>query len=569
MPTGKPTKLKPCKICGELFLPEKPSSRICSKQHITQCPICGKEMVWNTTRKVEPCSKECRKELTKRNNIAKYGVAHPMQSKEVQQHHKQAMLDKYGVESPLQSEEIKQRAVATNQERFGTDWALGSEEVRQKSKDTMEKKYGGRTTLESAELVRKVRATNQERYGYTIASKSEEVKQHTRETNRQRYGVENPMQCPEIAKQVSDTRKEKMDEILAKCKSTWIDTLGVDNPSRSPVVIDKITETFLQRYGVKRAIHVPEFREKMIHTMMERYGSPYYCMTEDYKSDSHFRISKVNKDFASRLDNLGIQYEFEYRIGMKSYDIRLTDSDTLIEIDPTYTHNIIGNHWNRNGLDENYHRDKSRQAEDSGYRCIHVFDWDDKSKIINMITSKKRLYARQLDIWKLNVDVVNKFLNEHHLQGACRGQLLCLGLVKDGEVYQVMTFGKSRYNKNYYIELLRLCTKTGYTVVGGASKLFKFATENYGLHSIISYCDRSKFSGSVYTQIGMKFSHETPPQEIWSKGDKKITANLLRQRGYDQLFGTNYGKGTSNDQLMLENGWLPVYDCGQAVYEYK
>lgn len=47
-----------------------------------------------------------------------------------------------------------------------------------------------------------------------------------------------------------------------------------------------------------------------------------------------------------------------------------------------------------------------------------------------------------------------------------------------------------------------------------------------------------------------------------------ITNNLLLQRGYDQLFGTDFGKGTSNEQLMIENGWLPVYDCGQVVYQY-
>ena len=67
----------------------------------------------------------------------------------------------------------------------------------------------------------------------------------------------------------------------------------------------------------------------------------------------------------------------------------------------------------------------------------------------------------------------------------------------------------------------------------------------------------------------MHLIRTTPPQEIWSRGNQKITANLLRQRGYDQLFKTDYGKGTSNEQLMIENGWLPVYDCGQAVYEFK
>lgn len=64
-------------------------------------------------------------------------------------------------------------------------------------------------------------------------------------------------------------------------------------------------------------------------------------------------------------------------------------------------------------------------------------------------------------------------------------------------------------------------------------------------------------------------SRNTAPTKVWSKWDSKITDSLLRQRGYDQLFGTDYGKGTSNEALMLEHGWLPVYDCGQAVYEWK
>lgn len=53
------------------------------------------------------------------------------------------------------------------------------------------------------------------------------------------------------------------------------------------------------------------------------------------------------------------------------------------------------------------------------------------------------------------------------------------------------------------------------------------------------------------------------PSCNWSKGKEKITNNLLLQRGYDQLFNANYGKGTSNRSLMIQNGWVEVYDCGQ------
>ena len=53
------------------------------------------------------------------------------------------------------------------------------------------------------------------------------------------------------------------------------------------------------------------------------------------------------------------------------------------------------------------------------------------------------------------------------------------------------------------------------------------------------------------------------------KTQKHITDNLLRQRGYDQLFNTSYGKGSSNEKLMLENGFVEIYDAGQATYIYK
>ena len=66
----------------------------------------------------------------------------------------------------------------------------------------------------------------------------------------------------------------------------------------------------------------------------------------------------------------------------------------------------------------------------------------------------------------------------------------------------------------------------------------------------------------------MTLKQVTPPAKVWSKGANYITDNYLRSRGYDQIFKTNFGKGTSNEQLMIENGWLPVYDCGQKVFEY-
>ena len=53
------------------------------------------------------------------------------------------------------------------------------------------------------------------------------------------------------------------------------------------------------------------------------------------------------------------------------------------------------------------------------------------------------------------------------------------------------------------------------------------------------------------------------------KTKQHITDNLLNQRGFDQLFGTDFGKDFSNKELMLDNNFVEIYDAGQASYVYK
>ena len=360
------------------------------------------------------------------------------------------------------------------------------------------------------------------------------AKEKTRRRNREKYGVDHPMQNPEVQKHFHDAMEDK--------------------------------------YGVRHALQIPgkinQQQSAAYATNMKNNGVPYACMLPQCISAQGNIVSHLNTQFANRLKEQGLAVSLEKRINNMSYDICIEETKTLIELNPSYTHSIVPNHWGTS-RDKYYHRDKSLNATKEGYRCIHVFDWDNTDKIIESLSPKVTLYGRNMTIYKLKLPIVNEFLNKYHLQGTCRGQLLCLGLVRDNELYQVMTFGKSRYDKSHTIELLRLCTKSGYRVVGGASKLFKYATEYFGLDDIISYCDLSKFNGDVYNRLGMKKIRTSPPQEVWSKNNQKVTANLLRQRGYDQLFGTNYGKGTSNEELMLTHGWLPVYDCGQAVYLYQ
>lgn len=371
------------------------------------------------------------------------------------------------------------------------------------------------------------------------------------QTSLQRYGITAPGNNPQARERAKETMQRRY---------------GVDYALESITIREKARKSLLHKYGVANAMQDPATIQKAKHSVAIHYGQ----FPQKYISDKFLRnpvkISKQNQQFQSMLASFNINSELEFQVENRFYDICIPESKILIELDSSAVHNCICTPWSDSGLDKYYHRDKTQLAESHGFRCIHIFDWDNWESIISLVLPTKSIYARDCQIYHLRPNVAVDFLNKYHIQGSCRGQDIYLGLVKDGELYMVMTFGRSRYNKQYSVELLRMATKHGYRVVGGASKLFQYFVNTYEMYSIISYCDRAKFSGNTYTKMGMKLLRTTPPQEVWSRGHEKITANLLRQRGYDQLFGTTYGKGSDNNLLMLENGWLPVYDCGQKVF---
>ena len=499
-----------------------------------------------------PMQNKAVQEKAKNTNLKRYGSEIPMLNKEIKEKIKQTNLEKYGVENVFQSKEIKEKTKQTNLEKYGAEYANQSKEIKEKTKQTNFKKYGVEYVIQSKEIKEKVKKTNLEKYGVEIPSQSDEIKEKIKQTNLERYGVTCSLQ--------SDETKEKV-------KKTNLEKYGVEIPSQSDEIKEKIKQTNLERYGVACSLHSDEIKEKVKQTNLERYNVPYACMRPE--AMVHPNNSKPNIEFSKLLDENNISYEREFRLENYSYDFKI--DNILIEINPTITHNSFLNIFNDKPKENDYHLNKSITAETNGFRCIHIFDWDNIDKILNILKPKEILYARNLELKQLNIKDCNEFLNAYHLQNTCKGQKICLGLYISNILVEVMTFGIPRYNKNYEWELLRLCSHKDYKIVGGAERLFKYFVKTYNPKSIISYCDNSKFSGGVYQKLGFKNKQLSKPAKHWYnlKTKRHITDNFLRQRGFDQLFNTNYGKGTSNEDLMLDYGFLPVYDCGQFIFIFE
>ena len=143
------------------------------------------------------------------------------------------------------------------------------------------------------------------------------------------------------------------------------------------------------------------------------------------------------------------------------------------------------------------------------------------------------------------------------------------------QIVSLVTFGKPRYNKNYEYEFLRFCNDSQYSVFGGTNKLFNYFIEKYRPNSIISYSDRAKFEGKFFNNLGFVKEKETKPACHWYniKTKQHFLDNSLRAIGADRLLGTNYGSikecGMNNKDIMLKEGFVEVYDCGQSVYVWN
>lgn len=496
--------------------------------------------------------KQDTQEVIRRKLKERHGVESNWARKDVVDTRKKNFLEKHGVESPFQlpeileetrkrnnSEEMKQRRAEGLRNRSEDQWKetwekrdltckdLYGEEYQKvfadKSKDTYIKQYGVPYSVDGHE---KAKQTCLGKYGTTTYVNSEEGKERVKLTKFKKYG-------------------------------------GYFNQ-------EKIREVKEEKYGDPHYNN----RDKAKQTNQERYGVDWYCMSPECQEKlKNVKDSKPNLMFAALLEENSIDFEREFVIKNRIYDFKV--GNTLIEINPYATHNSTWGIGGEDKKDPQYHQNKTRLAVENGYRCINVWDWDDKSKVIQQLLPKKNVYARKCKIVDIPQYEANRFCKLYHMQGGSKMQTDCYALIFEGEMLEVMTFGKPRFNKRYQWELIRLCTKTGYRVIGGADRLYRHFMSKKQPESLISYCDHSKFSGEVYIKLGMSVINPGVPSRHWyhPKLDKHLTDNGVRLRGFDLLvgstFGAKFGKGTINDDLLREHGFVEIYDAGQGVYGWR
>lgn len=195
-----------------------------------------------------------------------------------------------------------------------------------------------------------------------------------------------------------------------------------------------------------------------------------------------------------------------------------------------------------------------------------------KSRINNLLgINKTKIFARKCTIKELKYSECKDFMNNNHIQGSVSGKHY-LGLFYNNELVSLMTFGDLRINlgskkENGSYELLRFCNKLNTSVVGGASKLFKYFIKNYNPIKVISYCDKRWSRGKLYETLGFNLIRESKPNYFYINNFLRKRENRFKYRK-DKLIADGFEENYTEREIMKQRMIYRIYDCGCKVYEY-
>lgn len=299
-----------------------------------------------------------------------------------------------------------------------------------------------------------------------------------------------------------------------------------------------------------------------IYNSAKRMGLDYYWAGG--LSSQHQRVVDL-------IDRLEIKRRVNVRdiISPMEIDVFVPEKNLAIEVNGLYWHR---DHYKS----RTYHLEKQEACERAGIRLVQLwcceidFMWPIVESVLVSALGKNptRFGARECRIVRPTSSEASAFLEKNHLQGRA-GASLRYGLERDGQLVQVMTFGKPRYDRNHELELIRLCSELGTTVVGGAEKIFSAMLYELSPESIVSYSSRRLFTGRTYEKIGFTSRGTTPPNQFWFLNkDEILTRDRVQKHKLPELLDHFDPRMTADDNLYAA-GYSRIWDSGNYKFSWR
>jgi len=463
----------------------------------------------------------------------------------------------------------------TCRDRYGVECSWQADSTKKKSKETLMKNYGVDHQMRSKEVVDGMKARYKETHGVECSFQDPEVQEKIKAKNRENLGVDFPMQNKELHK--------IMHEHSARTQSTnfYNNVLMHDSRYEALFTLDEWLE-----HGAKKDIsHEYLWRCKKCGKEFKcrlMWGAATYARCYDcypvVRDTSNFE--KEVAEFIRSLGKFEVLnhvHETKQVIPPKEIDIVVKDSSGKtvlgVECDGLYWHSAV------NGVDKNYHLDKTEACLKKGIQLVHLFEdeWSLKKDIVKSRLAsllgiyKERVFARKCKVIEVAPREAKYFFDANHLQGHCNAKVT-FGLHDGDDYVAMMSFGMRRKivngkNEEGSWELLRFACKLGVNVIGGASKLLSHFEKIFNPKKLISFADRRWSTGNIYSVLGFTLDHMSE-LNYWyldQSMSKRVYRYAFAKYKLKDLL-SKFDPTLTEMQNMKANGWTWIWDCGNYVY---
>ena len=513
------------------------------------------------------CSPECQKKdissvnkkratSFKKMCIEKYGVGNVFQLDKVKDKIKKTCLKKYGADNSFKSPEVRKKQRQVMIEKYGVDHNMKSEHLVNIIKD----KYGGILPFHSRESKDKIQKTFERRYGGRFYS-SPKIREKIKKTMIQRYGTVYP--CGS-------------EELMKKRKETWEKKYKFGHPSREHLS-KEVYKKLCDKEWLVNQHHILE--KPCMQISLELGLNPN--SVNGYMKKHGIEVINYYSSFPEReilkfIDDKNCVCNSRKIISPCELDIYLPNIKLAIEYNGLFWHSHAKKETPKQ---KNYHLNKTEMCKKQGIQLFHIFEneWLDpikheiwKSIINSKLGKNDKIFARKCEVKEINdIKFVKQFINNNHLQGFVSSKIK-LGLFHEGELVSLMAFSKARHSKRYQYEIVRACNKKCLSIVGGASKLFKYFIRNYDPKSIISYTDRRYSNGKLYEMLGFKHSHYSNPNYSYFKSSEDVLYPRIKfQKNKLEKQLKIFDASLSECQNMFNNNYRRIWDCGNIVFTWS
>lgn len=426
-----------------------------------------------------------------------------------------------------------------------------------------------------AQSILKRKENTIKKYGVEHTSKLDIVKGKQKLTNLKKYGV------------ISPTLDESIRE---KQINTMLSKYGVKYSGENDILLRKTITTRENKYLEELNNSYPNFNIKVLKEgSFEVYceicnkhynitSSLLYLRTKRYNINpclncnplQSYKYSGEN-ELISFLEYHNIKIERKNRkiLNGKELDIFLPELSIAIEFNGLYWHSELFK-------EKDYHFNKKEKCEELGINLIFIWedDWLYKKEIIlsrlkSILNLNEKIFARKCLIKELDNEEYINFLKNNHIQGQIYAKYK-IGLYHNNKLKAVMSFGKLRkslgfnYKENCW-ELYRYCSLLETNIIGGFSKLLSYFEKTIKPNLLITYANRdwTSIKSNVYHKNNFIFNSKTPINYFYFKNDKK---NHRFNFNKTKLIKQGYDKNKTEKQIMMENGYLRIYGCGNLKF---